>query len=199
MESHLKNPHLLRLPGKLASGAFGLSQEWFPKKWQRLSGCGPTTAATLYFYLARKQGLHDGATQEDALRLMSAMWHQITPGPLGLYNPHRFIRGFSNYAARQGQFFTTQAMFCRGRRPKHVHQALDFIHSGLQNDVPVAFLNLHSRYPSISPWHWMPIIGLAPHKGKSQATVLDYGYRRTVPIEDWLSRLPTIGAFIWFR
>lgn len=201
MDTHVTNPHCFRLPGHISPGAFGFSQEWYPGKWQRVSGCGPTTAAMLYHYITCNSSYFPDppiATQEDAVHLMQAFWQQMTPGALGLFNPHTFIRGFTRFGAAHGYTFTAQKLLCHARR-RDVSRVLDFIQTGLNNDCPVAFLNLHSNVQSISSWHWMPIVGLSRQSQSCAATVLDYGYRRTVPLVQWLQHFPTVGAFIWFR
>ena len=32
---------------------FGCDQQWYGTEWQRRAGCGPTVAATLFYYLFR--------------------------------------------------------------------------------------------------------------------------------------------------
>lgn len=42
----------------------GYNQEWYPEKWQKLAGCGPTAGAMMAAYIERKQwgkkGDHQG-------------------------------------------------------------------------------------------------------------------------------------------
>lgn len=32
----------------------GYNQEWYPEKWQKLAGCGPTAGAMMAAYIERK-------------------------------------------------------------------------------------------------------------------------------------------------
>lgn len=63
----------------------GYNQEWYPEKWQKLAGCGPTAGAMMAAYIERKQWGKKVTTREEALSVMMDLWKYATPRMHGLY------------------------------------------------------------------------------------------------------------------
>ena len=56
----------------------GYDQEWFDDEWQRLSGCGPTSATQVLSYSEFRDGLLDVSTTANhtlALERMNVVWN----------------------------------------------------------------------------------------------------------------------------
>src|SRR5690554_3206089 len=84
----------------------GHNQEWYRTPWQRLSGCGPTTASNIFRYLApalppdAARAARPGRT--DALAFMEDVWETVTPTRCGIDTTQRFHTTAMAYAAAQG-------------------------------------------------------------------------------------------------
>ena len=62
--------------------SYGYDQEWFTDEWQRLSGCGPTSASQVLSYSLFRDGLLDLETTSDqtlALERMNLVWKYVKP------------------------------------------------------------------------------------------------------------------------
>jgi len=149
----LAHPECLLIDGRWTGG----SQEWYKKFWHRQSGCGPTTAALMAWYLAQTRpeyaALCDVGTRSraDFVCVMDGMFGYVTPGLRGVNTAAKFISGVENYAQARGIALTLAEL------------ELEQIPSALQNDLPVAFLNLHSGSQSqLDSWHWMTVVAFDP-------------------------------------
>ena len=60
----------------------GCNQEWFSDERQRLSGCGPTTAAMLvhYYLYVKNKPNKVPCIKSSMLSLMEELWKYVTPG-----------------------------------------------------------------------------------------------------------------------
>lgn len=62
--------------------SYGYNQEWYCDDWQRLSGCGPTTATQVISYVQFRDGLLDSAASADgeaALERMEEVFQYVRP------------------------------------------------------------------------------------------------------------------------
>ncbi|MDU6270567.1 MAG: hypothetical protein E6604_10495, partial [Veillonella sp.] len=80
-EVSIKHPEWLYIDvnGKTS---YGYDQEWFTDEWQRLSGCGPTSASQVLGYSLFRDGLLDLETTSDqtlALERMNLVWKYVKP------------------------------------------------------------------------------------------------------------------------
>jgi len=143
----------------------GGSQGWYSKRWQRLSGCGPTNAALMAWYLAQAKPEYAALcdvgvrSKDDFLRVMNDMFGYVKPGVQGVNHAAKFARGMETYAGKRGLPLQLDWMETR----KNLFYAEPFLLEALQRDLPVAFLNLHSgNQPQLDAWHWMTIIAFDP-------------------------------------
>ena len=82
-ELAIKAPECLRIAGDIDPGScFGCNQEWYGTDWQRRAGCGPTVAATLFYYLFRPGNLC--FSQQEWLARMEEVWNYVTPTERGM-------------------------------------------------------------------------------------------------------------------
>jgi len=67
---------------------YGCDQEWYATEWQRRSGCGPTVASNILFYLNNyKVNLSIGQrvnSKKNCLLFMSEIWKYVTPTTEGI-------------------------------------------------------------------------------------------------------------------
>ena len=175
----------LRISGRWMGG----SQEWYSKFWHRQSGCGPTNAALLVWYLAQTRpecaSLCDAGAQskDDFLRVMDEMFRYVTPGFHGVKTPAKFTRGVEKYAAVRGIDLALEEL------------KMDQIPSALRNDLPVAFLNLHSgNQRQLTGWHWMTVVACEPRT--MRARCCDRGRVLEFSLREWRNTSRLGGAFV---
>jgi hypothetical protein len=172
---------------------FGGSQEWYQTPRQRGSGCGPTAASSVIWYLSRTQprlsALCPAADNAQAsfLTLMETMFSYVTPGRGGVNTTAIFTNGARRYGTDVGVPLEIQAQeipTIRKLRPT-VEKLRDFLLNAIESDLPVAFLNLSSGLlRNLDNWHWVLIIGLDPDS--MMATICDQGRFWDIDIGKWL-------------
>ena len=142
----------------------GYDQEWFDDEWQRLSGCGPTSAAQVLSYSEFRDGLLDVSTTANhalALERMNVVWNYVKPRfGGGVYKTQWMERGLSRLFDDKNLPYEVHMLnvspFSASR--VEVEAAAQFIHDALSQDVPVAFLNRHKgKEPALYTWHWVPL------------------------------------------
>jgi len=175
----------LRIGGRWMGG----SQAWYRRFWHRQSGCGPTNAALLVWYLARTRSEYAGLcdtgarSKDDFLRVMDAMFRCVTPGFRGVHSPAKFIRGVEAYAEVRGTDLSLTVL-----EPEQIAPAL-------QKDLPVAFLNLHSgNQRQLTHWHWMTIVACEP--GTMRARCCDGGRVLEFSLREWQATSRLGGSFV---
>lgn len=190
---------------------YGGKQAWFTKKGRRVRGCGPVAAANILCYLAgsgeKYRGLYpdEALTQDDFLSLMDTMYRELSPAFIGgLFSCGRFIRRTVRWAKKRGVLLTAHRS---GSRSHSQEECFAMIRRGLEQNRPVAALNLKLRYTVASGenfgWHWVTITGLhTGPDGKPQIEISSWGRRFRL---DWDSywqasrRALLPGGFVWFE
>jgi len=180
--------------------SFGLNQEWYPSKWQRLSGCGPTAASSLIYYtFTNDLSLNKLA----AIKLMEDVWKYVTPGMGGVYKRSMFTSGLERYFetnkinSRISSIEITKNKKTRLR----LVETIAFIEEGLTMNSPIAFLNLdNGDEKKLDEWHWVVISGIDVHEAHSQVFIhiIDDGKLFAVDLELWLRTTKKGGAFVYF-
>lgn len=193
----LKNIEALRIEG---SELYGCNQEWYAKPWQRLSGCGPTTASMIALYQVHK---HPGPkTLDDAKAMMNAVWEYVTPGFGGINRLDRFFKGYDAFLASRHlkhACFSLEIPKLKTQRPSLV-EVTEFLTKGLMADAPIAFLNLNNgKVHNLEAYHWVLITGIdridAHHV---MADILDGGERLVIDLGLWLETTTASGGFIYY-
>lgn len=197
----LSRPELLDIRGPDGAVTRGADQEWYPDRWQRLAGCGPTAAAVIFAYLAKTRPefspLCPGNVENraDFTAHMERVWEYVTPVLHGLNDPGLMVSGMAAYAAARGvrlapALFTVPA--ARTRRPSY-EAAAAFVAESLGRDCPVAFLNLHNGLEKrLDWWHWVTIVAL---DGDS-AAILDSGAQLEISLRLWYETSKKRGGFV---
>ncbi len=183
----------------------GHDQEWYGTPWQRLAGCGPTTACNLFRYLAPALPADAARAMRpdraDALAFMEEVWGTVTPTRHGMATTQRFYTTAMAFAAAQGWPLVHHVLdvpATRSRRP-----ALDavaaFLAAALAQDLPVAFLNLcNGDEANLDEWHWVTIIALS-HESDGDALLaemLDGGTVKRIDLAKWHASTTRGGGFV---
>lgn len=184
---------------------YGCDQEWYPTKWQRRSGCGPTVSTTIlqYLHAVRAQGPQPVCTVSRCREAMEQVWQYVTPGPDGISSTKRLCKGLEALAQARAQTLHVDVLDIprlRCHRPSFA-QALAFLDASLENDLPVAFLNLHNGdEPTLDAWHWVTIVSLEyePDASRALAGILDEGMRKTIDFATWFRTSALGGGLVSF-
>ena len=185
---------------------FGADQEWYKRFNRRLSGCGPTNASLIVWYLSRtRKGAsllveRDASTKEGFFLLMENMWQYVTPGARGVDSTSKLRRGFIGYCASGGKevsAYTVDIGSDMRSRPT-IEQLSAFLSEHLSKDRPIAFLNLNNgREKNLDRWHWVTIVSF--DNSTMTAEIYDQCKRVSVDIELWLSTTTLGGGFLAFE
>lgn len=203
IELSVQAPECLRIAGEIGQDAcYGCNQEWYGTEWQRRAGCGPTVAATLFYYLFRPDNLC--YSKQGWLDRMEEVWNYVTPTERGMPTTQRFYQSVLAYAAAKHQpvdYFCCDVPEERADRPR-LTDLLQFLTEGLQRDAVIAFLNLcNGEEQNLHRWHWVTIIALEYMEDGSQALlkILDEGKIKTVDLGLWLETTALGGGFVYFQ
>mgnify|MGYP001230997777 CR=1 FL=1 len=188
----------------------GGNQEWYGKFFRRLAGCGPTAAANIFKYLGADKLPAGSVRETDTLKqyktLMNEMWEHVTPTSRGVYCTEIFYDGCLSFAGARGINITYSSLDIadiadvdkgKARRPA-LCDVIDFVKSGLERDLPVAFLSLDSGSErSIDRWHWITVISI-DIRGAGNASVdfLDAGVIKHADLANWYRTTKEGGGFV---
>lgn len=204
----IAQPSLLKLLDNQSHDAyFGCDQEWYATQWQRLSGCGPTVACNIIFYLNNTRptfGLGENSNSKDrCLSLMEELWKYVTPTSEGIPTTKMFCDALLNYTKAKGLNVACDFRDIpedMSRRPE-LTNITNFIESALTKDAPVAFLNLcNGLVDNLERWHWVTIISMDYTGDGSTAFVdiLDEGLIKNIDLALWYNTTKRGGGFVYF-
>jgi hypothetical protein len=77
-----------------------------------------------------------------------------------------------------------------------------FIENALNQDSPIAFLNLgNGGAENLDSWHWVTVIGIERTEDFSTATIdtLDDGLLKRVDLSKWYHNMSDAAGFVYFR
>ena len=182
----------------------GSDQEWFPTERQRRTGCGPSAAANILFYLNRKNDPSCcGRDRADLLDFMEDAWQSVTPGANGIPSTALFLKKVGQYAVRHGKHFRYSELNVppqQAERPSLL-EVVTYIAHGLREDVPVAFLNLdHGAEKRLESWHWVTIAAVeySEEAQTAQVSICDEGITKKIDLKLWLETTERGGGFVYF-
>ena len=199
---NLKNIHAIDHSGL---EYFGCDQDWYASKWQQVSGCGPSTAATLLLYLQKSGRINLPVhvfEQKDCLLLMEAVWSHVTPDQDGIYLIEQFCSGIQSFARSHGftlDCHSLDILESGALKPK-LADAVTFISNGLAKDCPIAFLNLsNGTVTNLEEWHWVTIVALKTNDTQNQSivTIFDGDKSDTIDFSRWYQTTADGGALIY--
>lgn len=200
----IKKPDWLYVAKPEGGISYGYNQEWYRDEWQRLAGCGPTTATQVMTYIGYRDGLLDTADSADfnsAVRRMETIWPYVKPHKGGgLYKTRWFEAGLERFLADKSLDYDVHMLRIYPfsfNRPK-IARAAEFIRTGISSDCPVGFLNRHrGKEQELSTWHWVPIVGIREDGGDVRCLVFDEEIERWFSLTQWLRDTTLGGGFVY--
>lgn len=187
---------------------FGGNQEWYKKKWRRLSGCGPTVVSNIIYYMNNwNLGLEQNDTpfiKNDFIIIMEDVWKYVTPTLGGIPSTSYLMKGIIKYRNAKKLSFELAYLDIpkKKERGPGFKQILMFLEEALHNNTPVAFLNLNNgEEKQLDPWHWVTIVTLDYEEDGSYASVeiLDEGIIKNVNLLNWFKTTTLGGGFVSFH
>lgn len=204
----IHNKNVLKINEELNNEIYyGSNQEWYTKKWQRMSGCGPSTVANIIYYINRTRNLSSNPsdlTKNEILNLMNEIWNYVTPGLLGVSSTGRLCKGVKKYIHFKNMNINLDFLDIpkkKALRPE-IQTVMTFLLNAIEMDSPVAFLNLdHGTIRELDSWHWVTIIALEDEQDETNAfvTILDGGLEKRINISEWLRSTKLGGGFVSFE
>jgi pyruvate-formate lyase-activating enzyme len=87
----------------------------------------------------------------------------------------------------------------RRLRPEF-QKLMEFLAAALDNDMPVAFLNLHNgKVKELESWHWVTIISIEYDESQAYADILDEGIIKKIDLAEWFNTTIIGGGFVSFN
>lgn len=186
----------------------GCTQEWYTTEWQRRAGCGPTTACNLISYRTKKLSLGDTdqdiSRKEECLALMEELWQYVTPTNRGVNTTRLFYEPMEKYIKEKGLDVKYEYMDIPENpalRPGF-DKLMDFIKGALDQDAPIAFLNLcNGEEKNLDHWHWVTIISLEYSDDGDIAfiNILDEGRVKIIDLVLWYKTTTLGGGFVYLK
>lgn len=205
----LKNPEAyFGIKKNSEKNCYGCEQEWYDSDWQKLSGCGPTTACNLLFYLeftalvSKQEQIT--FSKEYGLMRMQELWEYVTPTEKGIPTTKMFSEDFLNYAKAKNLNVTchTIDLYKKTNIYPKFREVVKFIETAMLNDYPVAFLNLNNgEVNNLDAWHWVTIISLEYEMNENEAyvNIIDEGLNKKIDLKLWYSTTTRGGGFVYFE
>lgn len=203
----IDNPDLLKVVDQNTNRIyFGCDQKWYTSEWQRISGCGPSVASNLIFYLKYNRSSlleHGFNSKEKWLSLMEEIWEYVTPAQKGIPTTKMFYNAVVVYAQSIG--LMVKHHFCDVPKDKskgpQLSEIVDFLEEALINNAPVAFLNLCNGVENnLDSWHWVTIIAI-DYKDSGDSifiNILDEGIIKRINLTLWYNTTTLGGGFVYF-
>jgi hypothetical protein len=207
--SALKNADIFLVSNEMSSDAcFGCDQEWYASEWQRISGCGPTAASNIIYYLSRTRPFFKERiiqnSKESCLSLMEELWEFVTPNEEGVDTTKKFCESMLMYLNSIG--LHVAARVCDIPEPTYLRPELEtvlaFLKQAMADDAPVAFLNLCSgEVGNLESWHWVTIVTIeySGDLSRALAIILDEGTVKTIDLALWYNTTALGGGFVYFK
>jgi len=182
---------------------YGADQEWFRTHWERLSGCGPATAALMTLYMAAAfpeccAGLYPyalPAQKDDFAAHMAQVREFVKPGLMELTDPRQFARETLEFAETRGGGIIAQQI----HHSLSAGVAFGFFRQALRHGYLPALLLLRNPSPELDDftWHWMAVTGCDDEA--RTLTVSTYGREYEIAFDRaWVQQKPYYAAGVYF-
>jgi hypothetical protein len=183
--------------------AVGGSQLWYPSIMRRLSGCGPTTASNIIWYISRSQPSlnlckSSKGTLAEYKTLQNEMFNYITPGIRGVNKSGQFSKGAIAYGVDHGVTLLEHILEIPRQLDKRPtwETVCHFLIAALTSNYPVAFLNLNKgSLTNLDSWHWVTILAL--DTDRKCVTISDQSRKFDIQLDNWLSSSTIGGAMVY--
>lgn len=201
-------PNLLKIvDDSMHKTYYGCDQKWYTTEWQRRSGCGPSVASNIIFYLNHTKSTleleQNFTSKEKWLSLMEEIWEYVTPSLAGIPTIKMFYEAVITYSKSKRlniKYNSCDVPKYKSNTPKLL-EILDFLEGALMKDAPIAFLNLcNGEEKNLDRWHWVTIISLEyTENGKSTfVDILDEGIIKRIDLALWYKTTTLGGGFVYF-
>lgn len=196
----IKNPEYLEILNEMTSEMYyGCNQEWYKKPWQRMSGCGPTVASNIILYSRKKVGI----SKNDSIMIMNEMWQHVTPTIKGVNTTNIFYNGLLSYANSMNAKLAYDAVDVPKKKELRpdFEKIVCFIKNSLENNVPIAFLNLcNGEEKCLDKWHWVTLVSIEYEEDLSLCIIeiLDESIKKTIDLKLWYNTTTLGGGFVSF-
>lgn len=204
-QNSLKNLKILEYQ-VFTETVYGCDQNIYRRKWQRMSGCGPSAASMSLIYLNESMDLglpFSAESEKSTLRAMETVWRYVTPSLTGLNSTKKYVHGIERLARQYGILLecNTLNIHRSGQKRPGIDAVETFIKQGLLQDSPVAFLNLHpGNVPNLEGYHWTVIVSMCPRRGSGLPVIIyEQGKRREIDIALWLETSKLGGGFVFIE
>ncbi len=181
--------------------SYGCSQSFYKTRWKRVSGCGPTAASNLVLYNMMASVEMDPLRVESCRHIMNVMFNYVTPGLAGVNTTQRFLKGIQRYLKDHHLPYITRHLDIPKHKEKRpsLEEVIDFISHAIDENMPVAFLNLHNgETKQLDEWHWVTIVHITHTEDHTQASIqiMDDGKFFNIDLGLWLTTTQNKGGFI---
>jgi len=205
----ISHPQLLEIrDGTYAETTFGPDQVWYPDRWLRKSGCGPTSASLLMAYYAftrpelRSLYIADDLTRHSFIRQMQEMSRFIKPGMMGVDKISKYVDGVIQFADEKGITLSPHVFEVGEKndaRRNELQGLADFVSKGLSSDSPLGFLVLsRGNEKHLQNWHWITVTGADITEDTIRATASDEGKKKTFDLSLWYHTTSMNGGLVYF-
>lgn len=134
---------------------------------------------------------------------MEEIWKFVTPTRAGIPTTKLFYESVTAYTKTKG--LDVEYRYCdlpkkKSLRPKFM-DVVYFLEGALQQDSPIAFLNLcNGDEKNLEPWHWVTIISLEYSEDGESAfiDILDEGMIKKINLLLWYKTTTHGGGFVYF-
>lgn len=177
--------------------SFGCNQDWYQTEWQRYTGCGPSVATNMLYYMLRRNG-----GMPELLAMMEEVWKYVTPTDRGIPTTELFYERFLDYAAAKGIDVVRCRVLNAFEEPRpSLDEIVRFLEEALAADLPVAFLNLcNGDEENLDKWHWVTLVSLEYGDDEPVwVTVFDNGEPKRANLTLWLATTTMGGGFVYFQ
>jgi hypothetical protein len=184
--------------------SFGCNQSWYRESFQQMAGCGPCAATNLIQYSSQQQILNTpNMLLPDFIEMMHQVWSYVTPGLMGVHKAQQLANGINRFAAEHHLPIRTVRLdipIWHINRPSQ-EKIIQFISDGLNEDSPVAFLNLsNGKLIDLESWHWVTITELYRNsQGHYFVDIANYGIMTRIDLTSWLNSTLLGGGFVFCR
>lgn len=171
---------------------YGGSQNWFPKKFHKLSGCGPVAAANITAYLSKLNNdkyntlyPYKGIiNKSDFTSHMVEIRKYVKPGIFGLTSVEQFSDSVLTFSSDRGVSLDSHILAANA---DSIQDAINFIAQALSQKLPLAILVLKHPIKEFKEftWHWMTITGLKLNSKNNIPYILvsTYGERQEINLD----------------
>lgn len=208
MISSIRHPEVFELQNtKTDQFAYSCDQNWYSSEWQRNSGCGPTAASNIIYYLSITQPyicrIKAQGNIESCLALMEDVWSYVTPTEDGIDTIEKFRDALQTYF-RHARISSAPEILAipmeRNLRPT-LWAVVEFLLAAMKEDAPVAFLNLcNGAETELEAWHWVTIVSIeyTTELDNIKLFILDESLVKEIDLLLWYNTTSLGGGFVYF-